>query len=234
MIGLRSGDDASGSESVLVRRLPLADQDSLTSADTRVLTILNDSGRRLRWPWRDVVQLRDLVERNELPSPGPRTTAWGGKSTNQRQVGAMDWHRLWRSVPLLENADWGVELHEVATRMLARAGEFDGIEVCNLACMENLLRQLQLIEYAYRQESDIGSKYVAKGKGRPGLFGQPSIFAGTHRENGDAMIALDLLDYVSEEVERYAIILKQERKAREEPEPIRGKGNNKSDNKNGE
>ena len=146
----------------------------------------------------------------------------------------MDWHRFWRSVHQLKKADWGVELHELAMRMLARAGEFDGLEVCNLACIEDLLRQVQLIEYAYLQESDSGSKGDGKGKGRPGLFEESSIFAGTHRENGEAMIAPDLLDYVSTEVERDASILKQVRKAREERKSLRGKGGKNDKKEEGE
>ena len=143
----------------------------------------------------------------------------------------MDWHRFWRSVHQLKKTDWGVELHELAMRMLGRAGEFDGLEVCNLACIEDLLRQVQLIEYAYLQESDGGggSKKDPKGKGRPGLYEESSIFAGTHRETGEAMIAPDLLDYVSKEVERDASILKQVRKAREERKLLRGKGGKKDE-----
>ena len=91
---------------------------------------------------------------------------------------------------------------------------------------------MQLSKNAYLQEGDIGSNDDAKGEGRPDLFDESSICAVTHRENGDAMIAPDLLGYVSKEVDRDASILKQVRKAREELESTRGKGG-KEDNNNG-
>ena len=100
-----SGIEAVGPDSVLVRCLPSSDQDSLTSADARVLTIFNDAGERRRRPWRDVVRLLNVVECKELPFPGPRTTEWCCKFINQRQGGALDWHRFWRSVHQLMKAD---------------------------------------------------------------------------------------------------------------------------------
>ena len=50
----------------------------------------------------------------------------------------------------------------------------------------------------------------------PLLAYESSVFTGSHREHGDAMICPELLDYVAKEVERDASIMKQVRKAREE------------------
>ena len=49
-----------------------------------------------------------------------------------------------------------------------------------------------------------------------GLLGEASVFAGTHREAGEAMVCPALLEYVATEVERDASVMEQARKAREE------------------
>ena len=67
-----------------------------------------------------------------------------------------------------------------------------------------------------------------KGKGKTaGVYGESSVFAGTHNEAGDSMGAPDLFEYVAREVERYASTLKQVRKAREDrrlPQPNKKEG----------
>ena len=116
-----------------------------------------------------------------------------------------------------------MDTHENILKSVEKAGCFDGLEVCNLMAMEVSFRQAQLIEYVYLQET---AAKVPKGKGttqRAGLFDEHSIFTGSHRESGEAMIAPDLMDYVAKEVERDASILKQVRKAREERKALKGK-----------
>ena len=56
----------------------------------------------------------------------------------------------------------------------------------------------------------------AKGASRVGVYDETAIFLGKHKEFGDTMVAPELLDYVSKEVEREAAVMKQVRKAREE------------------
>ena len=46
------------------------------------------------------------------------------------------------------------------------------------------------------------------------------MFAGSHREFGDTMVAPELLDYVSKEIEKDASVMKQVRKAREERQAV--------------
>jgi len=106
-------------------------------------------------------------------------------------------------------------------KCLETAGGFDGLDMCNCACLELLIRQAQLIEYTYHQELYTAPK-KGKGKGRAGLIEESDIFAGTHRDSGELMCAPDLLDYVSKEVERDAAVLKQIRKAREERTALAG------------
>ena len=105
---------------------------------------------------------------------------------------------------------WGVVEHENFMKMLDKMGRFDG------------LTRLLLIEYFYSDKGPGGGKGTGKSKGKCkkhevlSYKAEAAIFTGTHREYGDVMVAPDLLEYVSKEVERDAAVLKQVRKAREE------------------
>jgi hypothetical protein len=188
----------------------------LKAGDARILDLSLTGEGRVRRPWRDVVDLLTVVPIGDWPIPGPRTTEWCAKFLNRRSGGPTDWHRFWQSLYKLSKDDWGVAVHELSMRMFERFGVYDGLDVCNIAAIEELMRQAQLVEYVYLQEGEPTSgKGKSKGK-HIGLYDESAIFAGTHRECGDAMVAPELLDYVSKEVERDASILKQVRKAREE------------------
>ena len=68
----------------------------------------------------------------------------------------------------------------------------------------------------------MGKKFKGKGKGdRASLYDESSIILGSHEEFGDTMVAPELLDYVSKEVERGAAVTKQVRKAGEERALVR-------------
>ena len=107
-------------------------------------------------------------------------------------------------------------------KILDKLGRYDGLDLSNLAGVEMAFRRAQLIEYFYSERGPGGGKGSGKGKKEDkkeegGLYQmEASIFSGSHKEFGDTMVAPDLMDYVSREVEREASIMKQVRKAREE------------------
>ena len=82
------------------------------------------------------------------------------------------------------------------------------------------------IEYVYSDKGPAGATTKGGGKGDGDknkeatsdatIAYEASIFSGASKEFGDVMIAPELLDYVSKEVERDAAVMKQVRKAREE------------------
>eukprot|EP00971_Amphidinium_carterae_P345075 6485809-Amphidinium_carterae.1 len=66
-------------------------------------------------------------------------------------------------------------------------------------------------------------KESSKGKGQSkgnlkfaGVLDEASIFSGTHRDSGEAMVSPPLLEWVGREVEKETMVIKQVRKAREE------------------
>ena len=175
---------------------------------------------RRRRPWRDAVPKFSVVQFSDWPIPGPRTVAWCAAFINRRGGGPTDHHLFFKQVYGLTKTDWGVDAHGVILRMLEEAGCYDGLDVANAAALEVAMRHAQLVEYVYAQDAASISKGKGKQKGassseRAGLVDEASVFLGTHRETGEAMIAPDLLDYVAKEVERDASVMKQVRKAKE-------------------
>ena len=217
-----------------IRRLP-EDSDVLefkgreAAADARLcnLVVIGDSRRKC--DWRDVTPLFSEIAFSDWPIAGPRTVLWCCKFLNRRNGGPMDHHRWFVNVHGLHKDSWGVEAHEVALKTLEHAGTYDGVDVPNLASLELMMRKAQLCEYVYMQDSDTkvdsggkNNKGGNSGGGRTsgllkvGFLDEAAVFAGAHRDSGDAMVCPLLLEYVAREVERDASVLKQVRKARDE------------------
>ena len=130
----------------------------------------------------------------------------------------------------LKSEFWGVAEHFLIMQAIELALTYDALDIVNLGAFELMVRKAQLIEYSYSEMGGGGKagdggdgdskpkKDKGKGRGglRAGLYDESQIFMGSHKEFGDIMVAPDLLDYVSKEVERDASVLKQVRKAREE------------------
>ena len=120
-----------------------------------------------------------------------------------------DGHRFFRALRKLWKREWGLEIHELALRLLERAGCHDGLDVYNLSIPEKLLRHVQLAEHAYTPESVGRDK--GKGESAAGLNVGAALFTGTYQEVGNAMVSPDLPELVGKGVERGAGVLKQPR-----------------------
>jgi hypothetical protein len=122
----------------------------------------------------------------------------------------------------LQQDSWGVQEHDNLSKIIDRLGRYDGLDLANIAGAELIFRRLQLIEYFYSEKGPGGGKGSGKGekkdkKSDDGNYkAEAAVFAGSHREFGDTMVAPELLDYVSKEIEKDASVMKQVRKAREE------------------
>ena len=134
----------------------------------------------------------------------------------------MDHHRWWLQAYRLDSSMWGVNVHKLAMRAIQHGGCYDGIELCNLASIEDILREAQMVEYVYLQEANstkaapAGKKGQGRGRGQAGLVNELEVFTGTHRDSGETMVCPELSDYVAKELERDAGVMKQIRKSREE------------------
>ena len=198
-------------------------------ADARLLAVETDARGRKRRAWREVVSAMSQVAFTDWPVPGPRTMAWCAHYLDRRGGGPLDHHQWWKSVHGLRADSWGVVEHETALRSLEHAGCYDNVDVSNVAALEVVVRRVQLIEYAYAERRGV-PKGKGKGKAneydstadRAGLIEESAVFSGIHRENGEMMVAPELLEYVSKEIEKDASIMKQIRKARDERKALAG------------
>ena len=225
-----------GGEVVAVRRMRrdeiLSYVGEEASRDARILAVSgNDQGRRVRM-WRDVVSELSVSPFVDWPISGPRTTEWCLRFINRRGGGPLDHHFWWKQTHSLGRHDYGVDIHENGMRAIERAGCYDGLDLCNLACVEVMMRQLQLVEYVYAQDAlaapstDAGGKAGRKGRGRGrsrgALLDESAVFLSAHRDDGEMMVCPELLSFVSAEVSKDASVMKEVRKAREERKLLRG------------
>ena len=107
-------------------------------------------------------------------------------------------------------------------RAVDEAATYDGHDLTNSAGWETVFRHAQLIEYTHVRDDDRvvrsggGEKGGGKSSSSSGLVGENAVFGGSHRHSGEAMIMPELMDFVANEVERDADVMKQVRRAREE------------------
>jgi hypothetical protein len=193
------------------------------AGDARLLPIKLQRMSREERTWRDVSADVSEVAFPDWAVPGPRSTQWCVRFLNRRNGGPLDHHRWWVSNLGLKGDAWGTAEHETLMKVLDKLGRYDGLDLSNLAGAEVAFRRCQLIEFFYSDRGpggNAGGKGGGKGnagKEEDGLHKMESaIFLGSHREFGDTMVAPELMDYVSKEVEREASVMKQVRKAREE------------------
>ena len=126
----------------------------------------------------------------------------------------------------------GVSMHEYGLKSHEALGSYDALDVTNVAGIESLIREVQLVEYAYARDSlgggEDGGHPAPERKGRGASRGRGGGAAGAYgfldeytafrgqRDTGDAMTCPSLVEWVGKQVERDASILKAVRKAREE------------------
>ncbi|CAK0856369.1 unnamed protein product [Prorocentrum cordatum] len=170
----------------------------------------------------DLSDKSSVTDFADWPVVDPRTTEWCMLFLNRRGGGPMDHHRCFAMLRGLETGDWGVDTHRVCLKAVEEAGTYDHLELelRYLASFEVLFRQAQLVEYAREQEKV--ARQMVGGKGQEGagkgagLLGESLVVTGQRREAGGVMLAPELMDFASREVEKDANITKQVREAREE------------------
>ena len=133
----------------------------------------------------------------------------------------MVYHQWWQQSNLLKSNDPDVKLRNLVCQTLEFAGTFDGLDVTNLACLEYLLREIQQIEHAFRNEEDghhSGGRGPSGGNfaGSGSLFDQGAVFSGLSRDRGQIMCSPALLEFTATELAVSTNVQKQLRKADEE------------------
>ena len=133
----------------------------------------------------------------------------------------MAYHQWWQQSKFLKSNDPDVKLHNLVCQTLEFAGAFDCLDVTNLVCVEYLLREVQQVEHAYRNEEDghhSGGRGPSGGNfaGSGSLFDQGAVFSGVPRDKGQIMCSPALLEYIAGDLAVTTNVQKQLRKADEE------------------
>ena len=192
--------------------------------DERILSIsFRQDSSRLKVPWRDTVVQLSEDPYVDWPVEGPRTTLFCCNFLNRRGGGPMDHHHWWLRQSGLDADDTRVKTHRVGLQMLDMAGTYDYLEVANVASLELVMRQVQLVEYdlAYGYSSDSAENVTAVARRHRDLADHGPVFDGLSAEEGTVMCCPALLEHVHGKVSKGQVELKQLRKAREESELLK-------------
>ncbi|CAK0827570.1 unnamed protein product, partial [Prorocentrum cordatum] len=203
-------------------------------ADIRLVDVPpRPDGSRQRLAWREAVPM--MVE-NPIPGwplDGPRTLLWCAQFIDKRRNGPVEHYNSFFAFYHLTMEDFEVGHYAIIMKMIRHLGCWDQVNVPDLVGAELATRQAQLHEYIYSMEfvaqQSKGSKDGDEGDGKKrgrgrggglhrfGIVDEAAVFTGAVKEDGRSRICPLLLEQVSKQVERDAGILKQIRKAREEP-----------------
>ena len=210
----------SESEQLASRPLPVEDGPGTPRGDdvpldARVLTVKRAmDGRRIRSFKEATGELVESTWEN-WPVQGPRTFLWCAQHIAEMDHHPMAHHLRFRTSAGLQHYDVGVPVHEMAMRVMDFALTYDQLHCSELACLEVVARQAQLVELKYRD------KVLANQSGSAGatmLEMDDHLYLGTGRTRGQLMIDPRLEDFVSGELSREAGAAKERRKMREERE----------------
>lgn len=182
--------------------------------DARVLTVRRGGdGRRAR-SFKDTVA--ELIETtwDGWPVQGPRTLLWCAQHIAEFDHHPLAHHTRFRQIAGLQHFDAGVQVHEMAMRVLDFAVTFDQLQVAELACLEVVVRQAQLIELKYRNK--VLSNQTASATDVSTLELDDHLYLGTGRTRGLLMVDPRLEEYVATELQRETAAAKERRKMREE------------------
>ena len=198
--------------------------------DARVLPVAMDgSGQQYR-EFREAVQLCEQMVITAFVVKGPRTALWVLKfivENGGTPLGRFSRFRIDAGVSM---TDPGVAQLESLYKLLQVAMTVDQLDGSNLAVIELICREIQMIE----------GKYSDRLTARAGALSQEShLFLGTTMAQGNVCMCPALREHIASELRDEASILKERRKAREErqqqrpPPGEKGNNNNKKKNKDG-
>ncbi|CAK0872356.1 unnamed protein product [Prorocentrum cordatum] len=185
--------------------------------DARLLKMQRDSRGDGHRPWRDVTRGVSEVKQTDWPSSGPQTAEWCTRFLDRRSEGPVGWSRRWRADSRLAMDQWAVSEHETLAKAIERLGTPDQYDVVNVAAAEYIERRMRLIECFYYEvcwQAD-GSKHQDRKGGKGVRLEEMADLSGKPREDGEVMVAPELLSYFATELERDSGIRKQMREARE-------------------
>ena len=154
---------------------------------------------------------------------GARTVFWCCKFIVDVDGTPRARHTKWLHECKLSLADSGAADHETGMRCLEFALCYDQLCVSELACLELMMRKVQLAEMRYRER-------ILGRLDRVDMADEEYLYLGEGETRGHIMLCPSLEEYVSGEMHKEGLLMKEKRKLREErllarpPVPSRGGG----------
>ena len=224
LLALEGGEEWAKVDKAETPRKAADEKADAVELDARVLPVSKRLGRRHR-AWDSVAADSTEIPMESWPVDGPRAALWVIMFLARFVGGGPEaYHRWWRSITRLTMADWGVAEHSQICRYLSLAGEYDQLDMGNLAVVEAICRRLQLIEYQYRERSREATRGGAQGGSASSALtgltvmsgGEADLFDGIGAADNSVCVAPKLVEWIAAELQKTAAIDKAARKAREE------------------
>ena len=124
---------------------------AMNQDDARTLAVRYSSEGKRRRELREGVELVSESSWGDWPIKGPRTAKWVGQYIVTNGGSPLTMHNTWKSNCKLQPSDNGVLEHESICKDLELALEYDQLNLGELACLELLCRQLQMLQYRWKE-----------------------------------------------------------------------------------
>lgn len=176
------------------------DANGAVELDARVMAIRRASDGRRSRAFRETVG--DMMESTweNWPIQGPRTLLWCLRHIAEHDYSPLGHHSRFRQIASLQHYDAGVQVHEMAMRVLEHAVTYDQVQAGELACLEVVPRQAQLVELKHRDRvlanQTSGTAPVSL------LEIDDHLYLGSGHTRGLLMIDPRLEDFVATELQR--------------------------------
>ena len=185
---------------------PRGVQQGVMPEDARTLEVLRNTSQERYRSWRELVESLQPSEFSDWPLDGPRTAQWYAREISKSGLAPLARHHQWATENKLSPDDKLRLQHEALSEVLEVFGQFDQLDLSNLAGAELVARQLQHTEYEVRKKSNLATQNRADTQ---------DWFLGRSRRGGGALMHPDLLKLVSKRSAAEAALLHEQRKADE-------------------
>ncbi|CAK0822814.1 unnamed protein product, partial [Prorocentrum cordatum] len=200
-----------GGRTMLVRALPPDGGDEL---DARVLALRANATERFLGMREAVAELTE-THWDFFPISGPRTVKWVCEFVRENDVTFRSRHAKFKAETGLSSSDQDVSVHELCCRIMHLLLTYDQLNGSELSCAELVCRRLQMAEYRHRE------RILTTSRGDE-LLEDSHLYLGTGETRGLVCISPKLLAFVTDELHKESLVLKERRKLKEERMASRG------------
>ena len=176
------------------------------AGDARTLPLLFERDGSQYREFRSAVELSQEETIPKFVVKGPRTTAWVLRFLLENGGAPLGRHSKFKADANLNAGDPGVAMHSSLCKILQAAVTVDQLDVSNLASLELVCRELQMVEERYSDRLRTQNALVEDGD----FFTMTSV--GQH----NVCMSPELREWISDQVRVEASVMKERRKAREE------------------